>query len=115
MLNKKIIILIAVILVVLVALFFGAKYFLNSKNQITIGCSVNKNILAFEKLFIEKVLEAKGEIPYEDRLNLEYSVAEINDQDITNGWQSFLASTTEVQAQQNVIALLKLFTEKIIN
>jgi Na+-transporting NADH:ubiquinone oxidoreductase subunit NqrC len=115
MFNKKIFFLVIVIVLLVASILVGVKYFYDYKNKVEIARITNKNILTFERMFIEKVLNATGEVSYEDRLELESAVADINDEDFTSQWQAFLLSTTEIEAQQNTIALLKMFTEKIID
>jgi hypothetical protein len=85
--------------------FYAGKYFYQP----------DKNILIFEKLFIEKVLETKGAVGYEDRLNLETAVQNTKDSQIQDKWQVLLNSATEVEAQQNTFDLLKLIAEKLSN
>ena len=75
--------------------------------------TLNDNVLSFMKLFIEKVLKAKNEVAFEDRLQLENLVRDLKDTTILKTWNDFVGSTTERDAQNNVIALLTLLVEKI--
>ncbi len=73
----------------------------------------NTAIISFQKLFVSKVLTTQGNVSPEDRLKLEQAVVNTNDKDIQSAWQTFLASTTEAEAQQNVLTLLTLFANKL--
>ena len=99
---------IAIISILTAILIFGCGFYFGKYFY-----SPDKNILAFEKLFIEKVLASKGEVSYEDRLDLESAVQKTKDSQIKDNWQGFLNSTTEIEAQKNAVDLLKLITEKI--
>jgi hypothetical protein len=113
--NKIITILIILILLVAV-IFFGFKYFSTQSQlqKISSISKINTNVLAFDKLFVEKVLKTQGEVSYQDRLNLENTVINTKDNTIIDGWHNFLASTTEADAQSRVLVLLSMFTDKII-
>ena len=74
---------------------------------------INKEVLSFTQLFIEKVLKAEGEIDFETRLNLESSVRALKDAEILTAWQDFTGSTTEKEAQTAVKKLLGILVSKI--
>lgn len=108
------IILIAILFVVLVCnAYFGYEYVSAQKNIAGISeiFLASTKIFSFQKIFVEKVLKAGGEVSYKDRLELESSVQNTNNQDIINAWHSFLASETEEQAQDRVLYLLGLFSK----
>ncbi len=73
----------------------------------------NSRVLNFASLFIEKVLKAKGEVSFEDRLNLETVVRGLNDPEILDQWNKFVNSKDEAQAQDEVKNLLGLLVQKI--
>ena len=106
-----------VILVILLTagIYFGIRYFiiLEKANILSEQRDVSAKILNFENLFINKVLKSQGEVSYQDRLKLENAVASIGDSYITSQWQTFLASKTEAEAQQNVLNLLNTFVQRI--
>lgn len=112
--NKKIFIIIISLLLILV-LLIGWQYFSLNKKMTAIfqRDSRNAEILLFNQLFVDKVLNAKGEVSYQDRLNIESAIASINDKQISEAWQSFLASANEAEAQKRVLYMLSLFPQKI--
>ena len=69
--------------------------------------------MAFGQLFIEKVLEAQGEVEFETRLELENAVRDLNDEELLNQWKLFVASGDETSAQKEVRNLLKMLMNKI--
>ncbi|MBU4274949.1 hypothetical protein KKE19_04025 [Patescibacteria group bacterium] len=73
----------------------------------------NEKVLSFTKLFIGKVLKAETEVSFEDRLQLENAVRDINNEDILDQWNKFTESKTEAQAQEEVKNLLELLVNKI--
>ena len=75
--------------------------------------TVNDKILSFDRLFIQKVLNAKGEVSFEDRLQLENTVRDLNDPEILTAWNSFVNAKTQVAAQDAVRLLLSILAGKI--
>lgn len=73
----------------------------------------NAKTLNFLNVFIEKVLQSKGEIDFETRLLLENSVRELNDKEILAAWQQFVDSPSEAEAQTAVKNLLALLVKKV--
>ena len=73
----------------------------------------NAKIISFENLFINKVLKAQGAVSPQDRLNLQSEVVGLNDNLILGDWNTFLASTSETDAQQATLVLLSDFANKI--
>ena len=74
----------------------------------------NGKIIAFDTLFIQKVLKAQGEVSSEDRLRLENAVYETGDTQIVEEWHLFLASQTEEEAQSRALELLTMLSSKIV-
>ena len=74
---------------------------------------VNNNILAFEKLFITDVLDTEGDVSYQNRLDLETAAQNTQNVAIINGWETFLNSATQTDAQNNARALLMLFADNM--
>ena len=74
----------------------------------------NSKIANFSTLFIQKVLKIQGEVSSQDRLKLEDAVFATGDPQLIGEWQSFLASTTEKEAQDRALILLTTFFNKII-
>ena len=75
--------------------------------------TVNDKVLVFTKLFIEKVLKAKSEVNFEDRLQLENMVRDLKDDAILKDWNAFVGSKTELEAQNGVKELLTELANKI--
>ncbi|MDD5072084.1 MAG: hypothetical protein PHQ42_05135, partial [Patescibacteria group bacterium] len=73
----------------------------------------NEKIADFNRLFIEKVLEADREVDFDTRLQLENAVRGLNDQEIFDSWQEFVASKDSAAAQKNVLILLELLAGKL--
>ena len=73
----------------------------------------NHQILNFAQAFIDKVLNAKGEVSFDDRLQLETMVRGLNDSSILAAWNTFVNSQTSVEAQQAVKDLLSLLVHKL--
>jgi hypothetical protein len=73
----------------------------------------DSGILDFTRMFIDKVIGAKGEIDFDTRLALENSVRNLKDPEILSAWQAFLASKTEAEAQGRVRDLLSVLLRKV--
>ncbi len=73
----------------------------------------NKGIMGFLNLFIDEVLNTKGEVSFEERLKLESAVRDLEDDEILTQWNSFVNSQDENEAQTQVRNLLKLLVDKI--
>lgn len=119
--NNKKGILISLLVFVLVAgnLVFGYLYFVESSDCSVLKIELQKQqksakVINFTKLFIEKVLKAQGEVSFEERLKLENSVRDLQDQEILAQWEKFTSSKTEADAQTQVKDLLSLLTAKIV-
>jgi len=76
---------------------------------------LNEKTLLFGKLFVQKVLQGADEINFEDRLQLENAVRDLNDSELFFQWQKFTKSATNTQAQQEVSRLFILLLDKIKN
>jgi len=116
--KKKIIIVIIIALLVLGNIGFGIGYFLqkaeNQKIKEELGNQqMNVKIINFSNLFIEKVLKAKNEVSFEDRLKLENSVRDLSDPTILTLWEKFTESQTQDDAQEAVKNLLDVLIKKI--
>lgn len=115
--RKKFFIIIVIILLAgtlsLVAVCMSQRAELNVLRQQIQVQQRDDKALAFTKLFIEKVLYGTGEVVFDDRLKLENSVREINDQQIFDQWQNFVKSSDGEDAQRNIAELLILLLNKI--
>lgn len=93
--------------------YFGQKSALSKAEGELAQITQNKKILAFQKLFIGKVLQADGEVDFDTRVMLQNSVNDTRDEAIIGAWNSFLASKTEIDGQKRVKELLSLLSSKV--
>lgn len=114
---KKILIVLIVISLAFNALLLGAliyeKILANSIEKQLLSQKTNEKVVTFTKLFVQKVLQGDSEISFDDRLELENSVRDLNDQKIFSQWQSFTKSKTNEQAQIQAGNLFILLLDKI--
>ena len=112
--STKYLILLAVILLI-GNIFFGYKYLENQKiiDQVNKKQQINSNILSFTELFMDKVLNGTKEVSFEDRLQLENSVRELNDKEVYNSWQTFTKAKDSAEVQKDFYALFQLLLKKI--
>lgn len=116
--NKKNIIIVLFISSLIGNAFLAGSYFLLRvdfiKAQKTIEQKqINKKIVDFGNLFIEKVLKAEKGVDFEERLILETAVRDLNDQEILLQWRKFTESKIKEDAQKEVKNLLELLLKKI--
>ena len=117
--NTTRLILIVIILILLASnIFLRVHYFYSQKELKETKSALetqvmNGKVLDFSKLFIEKVLKAEEEINFEDRLKLENTVRNLNDEEILAQWNKFIESKDEMEAQREVKNLLELLVNKI--
>ncbi len=62
----------------------------------------SKNIMAFQNLFVNKVLKSDGVVDYDTRRELEQSVGKTNDDIVILAWNAFLGAKTEDEGQIKV-------------
>ena len=72
----------------------------------------SRNILSFQKLFVEKVLKSNGEVDYNTRRELEQSVGKTNDDIVISAWNAFISAKTEDEGQARVEELLSVLAER---
>lgn len=118
--RKKIILAVLILIAILIIAFAGIEYLLQAQ-QIKImqkelkTQQTNAKIVSFLNLFIEKVLQAQGEVSFENRLKLENAIRDLNDKELLNLWENFTNATTSEQVQQGVKDLLQALVNKILN
>ena len=114
--TNKIIITLIILILLAGTVFFAVRYYSAEAQlqNVLSKSNANKNVLTFDKLFVTKVLAIQGQVSYQDTLELENAVDNTKDPDLINGWHTFLASTTEQDAQTSVLNLLSLFPDKIV-
>jgi hypothetical protein len=116
--NKKRIIEVFIVALILSNAFFAYGYFtatreLQEMKSTETRAALNERVINFTSLFIEKVLKAEAEVDFETRLSLENAVRELKDPEIMSEWQNFISSKTEEQAQNSVKKLLEILVNKI--
>jgi len=75
---------------------------------------INRDVVSFLKLFIEKILQGEEEVSFEDRLRLENSVRELKDNKILSLWESFTQAKSSEEAQVSLKNLLQALVNKIV-
>lgn len=116
--KNRIIILSVIGLLVLAVAFFAGSYILEVQKNKTLQKEItsqktNHKVMNFLNLFIQKVLKTDKPVSFEDRLQLENAVRDINDPEIMAKWEEFTGGTNEVQIQQGVKELLEVLARKI--
>ena len=107
-----ILILVAVVIVLSVQLYIISHNLAISDNTVK-TFQYDQKVLNFTKLFIGKVLKADGEVNFEDRLQLENTVRDIDDKTIFDQWQKFVNAKTSLEAQIEVKNLLEMLVDKV--
>ena len=116
--NRSAILAIIIVLLVAGNLYTVSRYLALQKEllatkAIAVTRTVSDKILSFDRLFIEKVRKAKGEVSFNDRLQLENSVRDLNDNQILTAWNTFVNSRSQNDAQEAVRTLLDILAQKI--
>jgi len=92
-------------------------YFLKSQEKICEQREKTQNgnakIINFLNLFIEKVLQSKTDISFEDRLKLENTVRDLNDSEILSLWETFTEAKTADEVQAYCKDLLQALVRKL--
>ncbi len=116
--REKAVIIITAAILLLGNIIFGVGYFAEKieiqKLQKDLKTQqLNVKVINFSNLFIEKVLKAKTEVSFEDRLKLENAVRDLEDPAILSLWEKFTESKTQDEAQEAVKNLLDALVKKI--
>ena len=69
--------------------------------------------MLFAKLLVEKILLGTGTVSFDDRLQLENAVRDINDPEIFTEWEKFTDSSSNSETQQTLGTLFDLLLKKI--
>ncbi len=75
---------------------------------------INRDVVVFLKLFIEKILQGEEEVSFEDRLKLENSVRDLKDKEVLSLWENFTQAKTSEEAQFSLKNLLRALVDKIV-
>jgi len=116
--RKNIILAVLILLLLLGNIFFAVKYFLQIKETQIMQKEVanrrtNAKVVIFLDLFIEKVIKTDKEVSFEDRLQLEKAIRDIDDPDLLSKWQKFTDGNNEDELQKGVKDLLGALVKKI--
>ena len=116
--NTKPLVIISVLVLLAGNVFFGINYFYArqelAKDQAVIGQrQINQKVIHFANLVINKVLNAAGEVSFDDRLALENAVRDTKDAQLLTQWNNFTAAKDEASAQREMKNMLSLLIEKI--
>lgn len=115
--DKKIALIIIAVLVALLALlgwrYFWAQTRLAEAEAALAEVKLGSEVVAFADLFVREVLKAEGEVSFETRLKLETAVRDLKNERVLAGWQRFIASQTELEAQAAVKDLLGILIGEI--
>lgn len=107
-----------IILFVIIAFLFASNF--NLKTQLVSAggvtledASKKTRIVSFTSLFIDLVLMSNEEISFNNRLELENRVREIDDQEIFEKWQEFTSTEDPESAQRAVVEFLGILIDKL--
>ena len=94
-------------------MFISLKISVRNLENKTSSQKVNANILNFTQLFMDKVLGGSKEVSFNDRLQLENSVRNLNDKEIFDSWQVFTKAKDSAEVQKDFYGLFQLLLKKI--
>ncbi len=69
------------------------------------------SVLNFQKIFVDKILNSKGEVKYEDRKEIDRLASNTNNQNLINSWNDFVLAKTEYEAQNKVREILYIIAD----
>lgn len=115
----KVFLWVVLILLLLSNVILGAYYYAQSKEVKNLQSQlrerqVNEKVVNFLSLFVKKVLKAKQEVSFEDRLQLENAARDIGDSELLLKWAEFTEGVNESQIQNRVKDLLEALVSKIV-
>ena len=85
---------------------------LKNARNVAANIAQSRNILAFQKLFVDKILKSDGVVDYDTRRELEQAVGKTNDDAVIAAWNAFLLAKTETEGQAKVKDLLSTMADK---
>ena len=111
-----------ILMIVLVSgnIFFSIQYVQTLKQQANQDVTEEAKTIErvqtgkFLKFFIDKVLNTKEAISYEDRIKLENDIRQLHDKDITALWVKFVNSKDPKVAQETAVTLMAMLSSKMI-
>lgn len=99
-------------------IFFATMYVssrlrLKIANETVASQKINDKVLVFSQLFFDKVLQGTKEVSFDDRLQLENAVRDLNDKEIFSSWTQFTNAKDQVEVQKDFYALFQLLLKKL--
>ncbi len=115
--NQKAICFILVLILLAGNIYFAVKFNSQQKelNQTKTSLEAiqsNKKYPDFNKMFIDKILKAKGTVDVDTRLELEMAARDLKDAEVLAQWKKFIDSQSEKDSQEAVKNLLGMLAEK---
>ena len=92
---------------------FYARQDLAKDEAVIVQRQTDQRIIHFANLVINKVLNAQGEVSFDDRLSLENAVRDTKDTELLAQWNNFTAAKDEASAQHEMKKLLSLLVAKM--
>ncbi len=115
--KDRLLFLIIIILLLMDGVFIGQYLASLERVRVTqstlLAYQLNEKVINFTKIFCEKILNAGGEVSFDDRLVLENAIRDINSKPIFDQWQKFVNSNNEVEAQVELKTLLDLLINRV--
>ena len=93
--------------------YFNTRQVLAKDESIIAQRQIDQRVIHFANLVINKVLNATGEVSFDDRLSLENAVRDTKDTQLLTQWNDFTAAKDETSAQREMKKLLGLLIGKI--
>lgn len=114
----KIVTLIIILALVVLVVFLAAQWVwlkidFNQLQKTVKIQQTNQKTLEFANFFVDKVLLSSQQVSFEERLQMENMVRDINDQQILDQWNKFVKSDRNEDVQKELVNLLKLLLSKI--
>jgi len=118
MTKQKLVAIVIILLLVASNIFFAFKYMQAQEESTQLKTDLTETetklpIIAFNQLFVDKVLRAEGEVSFDIRLELENQVRNLNDAPMLEQWNKFVNATDEAEAQSEVKNLLSLLAQRM--
>ena len=115
--NSKILSILVVILlignIIFGWLYVSSKVTIRNLSTEVATHKVNSEVLLFTQLFVDKILHGSKEVSFEDRLQLENAVRDMNNKEIFDSWQTFTNAKTPTEVQQDFYILFHLLLGKV--
>lgn len=118
MTKQKLVAIVIILLLIASNIFFAFKYMQAQEESTQLKTDLTEMgaklpIIAFNQLFVDKVLRAEGEVSFDTRLELENQVRNLNDAPMLEQWNKFVNATDEAEAQFEVKNLLSLLAQRM--